>query len=87
MDDADAAAFKRKQHCGDCDSFSGTFPLRMELQRVYDSVELCDLERLDLGCVAADYEKLLPRLKDFFLPGDQNHRRQGCGSVRTDRRS
>ena len=66
MDDADAAAFKRKQHGSDCDSFSGTFPLRMELQRAYDSVELCDLERLDLGRVSADYEKLLPHLKDFF---------------------
>lgn len=38
----------------------------MEFQRAYDSVELCDLERLNLGCVAADYEKLLPHLKDFF---------------------
>jgi hypothetical protein len=66
MDDADAVAFKRKQHSSDSDSMSGTFPLRMEFQRAYDSVELCDLERLDLGCVAADYEKLLPHLKDFF---------------------
>jgi hypothetical protein len=43
-----------------------TFPLRADFQRAHDSIELHDLEPLDLNQHREDYEALLPSLKRFF---------------------
>ncbi|KAF3040502.1 hypothetical protein E8E12_006928 [Didymella heteroderae] len=59
-----AAATRHKGHMRS--PSSGTFTLRADFRRAYDSIELHSLEPLDPSPGREDYETLLPSLKRFF---------------------
>ena len=60
----EAGALKFNRHIRS--SSSGTFPLRADFQRAYNSIELHDLEPLEPNRGSEDYDMLLSSLKRFF---------------------